>query len=1055
MRFTNKTKNVARGLTAIFAGFLAISIGATAVVETYRSWIDTQLGTISSGIVTGEVDPDEDTYNYRVKSVEEVGYDLTTTQGTYEYQKAAAIEIMSEGIVLMKNDGDSLPLEKRSEVTLLGTAAYNPLYGGTMGSMAVEDEKVSFIDALEAQGMSINSAALAAYETAPGYGDGSTSQGMASGASAPSNLSSLGSGIFTLNESSPGDVGFSGEDDDGTAIIVLARQGGESTYYLPGDEGKGNTDINSWDDDHDVLGLSVKEMETIAYAKANYDNVVVIINSDSAMDIPELFEEGGAYEADSVVWVGLPGTYGWTAVAQVLDGTVNPSGHMVNLYASKSSVSAAMQNYGIFTFANADADDTTAQNTDRNLWYTAEVEGIYIGYRYYETRYYDTIMNPSSGASIAHSGNNQDTAKSSAGEWVYADEVVASFGWGLSYTEFTEEILDVEVDETNMTVTATVKVTNDGTVAGKHSVQLYVNTPYTSGGLEKSAIALLGYEKTSLLSAGDSEEVTITAEFQDFASYDSSLVHDNTTGGYVLDKGDYIFAIGNGAHDALNNVLAKLGKTTDDGMDEDGESSKAYIREFEDDVYILQSKSGETIENQLQDMEVSMFDEDVVELSRSDWYNTWPETYDNLKYTEAMETGLSNQIYEIHETDNGGEEVIWGADTNYTFASLKPEKGTWIDYDDPELLALVQQVTLAEAIQCVTQCGGQDWDAIPSIGSPAFKTTDGPVGYDQQRGTLNTDWNTANTEYDSDDDDPYGNIEMRPLPTLPVIGATFSHEMAEKSGEVLSMLALWSGVAEVWAPGVNIHRTPYNSRNHEYYSEDPVHLADMANDFATEAQKNGLITCLKHYAFNDTEIYRAGMAPFMSEQRARELDLRAFQKPFENGTALGVMTAFNRAGATFSSAHTGLITGILREEWGFNGLVVTDMVSNPAYMNARDSIAAGTDGMLIASATNFINNGINGWAEFTEEGLAQDMDMQQRIQDAVHRALYIFLNSNAVNGYTRDSYFATFRTWYDNVLTAFITTSAVLTALSVGGYVTVKVMSAKKKDDLTEVNDES
>lgn len=1050
MKITNKTKNVARGLTGIFAGLLAISIGATSVVETYRSWIDAQLGTVSSGIVTDEVDPNEDTYNFRVKSADEVGgFDLTTSKGVYDYQKAAAIEIASEGIVLMKND-DSLPLAKNSNVTLLGTAAYNVFHGGTMGSMPVQSEKISFVDALTDQGMTVDPTAMAAYENAPGYGESTTQ--LPWGTTVNSNLSSISSGVFTLNESSPADVGLSNlSQKGGTAIVVLARQGGEQSYYLPGEEGKGNTDINSWDEDHDVLGLSVKEMETIKYAKANYDNVVVIINSDSAMDVPELFEDGGEYEADSVLWAGLPGTYGWVAVAQVLDGTVNPSGHMVDTYAAKASVSAANQNYGIFTFANADLNDALVTGSEKSAWYMPEAEGIYIGYRYYETRYFDAVMGQGN-ATVAHKGANQDTADPDAASWNYSDEVVASFGYGLSYTTFTETLDSVDVDFDAQTVTATVTVQNTGSVPGKHAVQLYVNTPYTAGGLEKSAIALLGYEKTGMLGQGESETVTITAEFQDFATYDSELAHHNTQGGYVLDEGDYIFSIGNGAHDALNNVLDSLNKGTSDGMDYAGNRTKTETVEF-DRVELLFSKSGELIENQLQDMELSNFDEEIVELSRQDWDRYWVETYSELNYTKAMENGLKCMIYEIHETDNDGNEVVWGADTEYTFAGLKPEKGEWMEYDDPRLLALVQQVTLEEAIQCVTQCGGQDFDAIPSIQSPAFKTTDGPVGYDAERGKLSIDWNTANTEYDTEEGDPYGDIEMRPLPTMPVIGATFSHEMAEKSGEVLSMLALWSGVAEVWGPGVNIHRTPYNSRNHEYYSEDPVHLAAMANDFATEAQANGLITCLKHFAFNDTEANRSGIAPFMSEQRARELDLRAFQKAIENETALAVMTGFNRAGATFCSAHTGLITGILREEWGFNGFCLTDMVSPAYYMNPRDSIAAGTDGMLTSSSTSNIQNNVNGWGEFTPEGLAEDMDMQQRIQDSIHRALYIFINSNATNGYSANSHLEFFRTWYDNALTALITVTAVLTGVSAAGYIATKVL-LKKKEDTTEVKDE-
>ena len=1059
MKVTNKTRNVVRGLTGIFAGLLAISIGGTAIVNSYRSWIDTNLLTVSSGMYTPGGSTIE-TYNYRVKSSDEVlgGYDLSTSKGMYDYQKAAAIQIASEGVVLMKNDENSLPLAKNSEVTLLGTAAYNVFHGGTMGSMPVESEKVSFVDALTQQGMTVNQTAYDAYKKAPGYGSSATSTPWGT-TSVNSNLSSLSSGKFTLNESSPADVGLKAPaNKGGTAIVVLSRQGGENSYYLPGEQGKGNTETNSWDANHDVLGLSVKEMETIKYAKTNYDNVVVIINSDSAMDIPELFENGGEYEADSVLWAGLPGTYGWVAVAQVLDGTVNPSGHMVDTYAAKSSVSAANQNYGVFVFGNANPDDTLQSNSQKSLWYMPEVEGIYIGYRYYETRYYDAVMGQGE-ASVAHKGANVDTADPNATEWNYADEVVAGFGYGLSYTTFEETLNSVTVDESAGTITASVTVENTGDVAGKHAVQLYVNVPYTEGGLEKSAIALVGYAKTDTLKANGGEEtVTITGELQDIATYDEDLEHDGVKGGYVLEQGEYVFAVGNGAHDALNNVLDYKGVTpaANDAMDYAGDEALTKTYTFDEDYTITETKNGETIENQLQDMEFDMFDEEITELSRSNWNTTWPKTYTGLNTTEAMKAGLECKVYTVHATDNNGVEVIWNSDeTSYTFAQLKPERGEWLDYNDERLIDLVQQVSLEEAIACVTQCGGQDFDAIPSIESPAFKTTDGPVGYDSERGKLSIDWNTVNEVYDTEDGDPYGEIEMRPLPTMPVIGATFSHEMATLSGEVLSMLALWSGVAEVWGPGVNIHRTPYNARNHEYYSEDPVHLADMANDFATEAKSNGLVTCLKHFAFNDTEANRSGIAPFMTEQRARELDLRAFQKPIENESALAVMTGFNRAGATFCSAHTGLITGILREEWGFNGFCLTDMVSPAYYMNPRDAIAAGTDGVLTASSANNISTGVNGWGEFTPAGLAQDKDMQQRIQDAIHRALYIFINSNATNGYTTESRFTTFRTWYDNALTALVTVTAVLTGVSAAGYIATTVLLKKKENSATEVEDEA
>ncbi|MCQ2798213.1 MAG: glycoside hydrolase family 3 C-terminal domain-containing protein [Bacilli bacterium] len=977
MKITRKTKNVVRGVSAIFAGILALSVGTNSVVNSYRSWVDGILGTTSTEIVTGEVDASKDLYNFRVKSKEQTGFDLTTTKGMYDYQKDSAIKIAEEGLTLLKNEGKSLPLTTKS-VALLGRAAYIPFIGGTMGSKPVESEQINLKKALTDNGFTIDADIAAKYEAVT------------------DKFEDLKSGKLTLNDKSPDEVGLVDTATKGeNAIIVIGRRGGENGYYQIGEEGKAVE--GQWDADHDVLGLSIREMATIKYAKANFKNVVVLVNSDSALDLPELFEKGGEYEANSVLWVGLPGTYGFQAVANVLEGKVAPSGHLVDTFAAKASVSAANQNYDIFTWANLDSSDPNLKNT-KGSWYMPEAEGIYIGYRYYETRYNDCVMGNGK-ASVAHTG-----AK---------------------------------------TVTAEVEVKNTGDTAGKHSVQLYVSTPWKTGNVEKSAIQLVGYEKTGVIAPGKTATVTITGDYQYFASYDKNYAHHNVKGAYILDDGDYYFSIGNGAHDALNNVLASKGKTVSDGMDYNGDDKKAkkiHINSTE----ILYSKSGEVIENQLQDMELSAFnDSSIVELSRSDWDKTWPKTYSGLSYTEAMKPGLEAKVYEVHKTDNNGKTVVWGRDTKYTFSGMKPEKGEWIEYDDPRLTSLVEQVKLEEAIQCVTQGGGQDWDAIPSIESPAMKTTDGPVGYDAQRGTFATDWNPANTEYDCPDDDPYANIEMRPLPTMPVIGATWSHEMLEKSGEVLSMLALWSGVAEVWGPGVNIHRTPYNSRNHEYYSEDPVQLANCGNDFAKEAQANGLVTCLKHYAFNDTEMNRSGVAPFMSEQRARECDLRAFQMAIEDEHALAVMTAFNRAGATFSSAHHGLMTGILREEWNFKGYAVTDMVNPAYYMNARDSIINGTDSMLTSSSTKNIENGVNGWGEFTVEGLKEDMDLQQHIQDAVHHALYVFLNSNVTNGYSQNTHVIYVKTYYDKILEGMIIGASAITGISVLAYAYLAIKTGK------------
>lgn len=1044
MKITNKTKNVARGLTGIFAGLLAFSVGATTVVNGYRSWVNGYLGLTDTDIVVGEVDPSVDLYNFRVLSKEETGYDLTTTKGMYEYQRASATKIAEEGIVLMKNEKGgqkALPLtDKTKPITLLGRAAYDHYYGGSMGSKAEQDaivgHDITLAEGLTENGFKVNETVKGKYEKAISEMTEVNSKGQTVQVA----KYTLSNGKLKLNDVTAEKAGLSVEDkgDSNTAIVVVGRNGGEQGYYLPGAAGKTE---GQWNDDHDALGLSIDELATIKYAKDNFTKVIVIINATSAMDVPELFEKNGQYEADAVLMAGLPGTYGFRAVANILTGKANPSGRMVDTYAARSSRNAANQNLGVFKFANGPVEGGKS-----NSAYMPEAEGIYIGYRYYETRYYDIVMGQGN-ASAVHTGANQDTAKADAAEWTYADEVVASFGYGLSYTTFSETLKSVSVNASKKQVTAEITVKNTGTETGKHVVQLYVSAPWQAGQVEKSAIQLIGYEKTKDLKPNDEVTLTITGDFQYFASYDSNYAHDNVKGAYILDEGDYVFSIGNGAHDALNNVLAAKGKTTENKMDYNGVAAKASAKHISSTV-ITRSQSGELIENQLQDMELSNFEEEITELSRSDWNTTWPETYDSLKWTDDMTAGLSNHTYDVHETDNGGKAVVWGADTKYTFFGMKPDKGEWIEYDDPRLIALVQQVTLAEAIQCVTQGGGQDWDAIPSIQSPAIKTTDGPVGPDADRGTLNTDWNKANNEYDGDDNDPYGKMSNRMLPLVPVVGATFSHEMSALAGQVLAMNGLWSGVTEIWGPGANIHRTNYNARNHEYYSEDPVLTAQMVDDHAREGQKHGLVSCPKHFAFNDFEANRNGLAPFMSEQRARELDLRCFQLAFENGTALATMTAFNRAGAVFSSAHKGLISGILREEWDWKGYCVTDMV-NPAHlMNPRDCIIVGTDSMLTSNASK--QSAENGWAEFTVEGLAKDMDMQQAIQDSVHRALYVFINSNVTNGSAKTSKVVHYTQWYDKLLTAMVSTTAVLTALCAAGYIATKVLLIKNGNDTTE-----
>lgn len=1067
-----KKKNLARGLTGIFGGILVFSLDAAQILPVYKDYIDSNLGIVSKKIVN---DPDaKPTWDYEVDSKEDArGFDLTTTKGMHDYAQAVSEDLAGQGQSLLKNDNDALPLAKGSKVSVFGGHSYLPNYGGAMGSVSVASECVNIPDQLKAEGFELDSSVSDAYRTtfagmtheAAGAWGGTTTVKYVNDdgtypQSSASALESLPRGFTAITNPNPysnielssAELGLTAKGTkSGTAIVTLGRMGSEAGYYLPGEAGKGKSyNGNTWDKNHDVLGLSANELDILKYARANYEKVIVLINADSAMDVPELFEKGGEYEADAVLWTGLPGQYGFKATAQILDGTINPSGGLMDTFATKASVSPSGINTGYFAFKGFDPKDKDATSNTKSGWYMAEEEGIFTGYKYYESRYFDSILGIHNASKPTT--DHRDVAKSDASEWKYQDETVRSFGDGLSYTTFSEQLEKVEVSGENYV--ATVRVTNTGSVSGKDNVQLYVSVPQTdTSDYQTSAIQLVGYGKTGELKAGESTTVEITVTMRDFAVWDEKYEHDGVKGAYILPKGTYRFAVGDGAHAALNNVLTDMGKT---GLvDADGNTvtgDKNAVKSVRLDALqpITRSEKGVLLQNQLQDMGVENFtgdnDTDIVELDPiKGWDTTFPVAARGLAATEAMQKGLTCQVYTVtdHATNKLGKDVIWNKPSDYTFASAKPQKGEKIAYDDERLVALVQKMSMGEALNSILNAGGSTFPAIESVGQPEAHQDDGPMGFDGPAGALYQNW-SGQTQYGKDltkdSEDYYATMENRPLPTEPVIGATFNHELVEEAGRVIGNISLWNGCMAIWGPGANLHRNPYNSRNHEYYSEDPVTLGYMVNDYSKGLQEKGLIAAPKHFCFNDYDLNRSGIAPFMSEQRAREGELRGFEKVFINENALASMGAFGRAGATFCNAHEGLMLGILRGEWDWKGYMVTDMVNPAYYMNARDSIIMGTSGMLSGNGGKNVENNINGWTEMTETGLANDKWMQQRVQDAVHEFYYAAVNSNFMNGLTASSHTEYIETWYEALTKGLLIGSSIGTGLAAVAYIALSIL---------------
>ncbi len=1014
---------MARGLAGIFSALLVVSIGAEGILDSYRTSIDFQLGTRSTRVVTDNAGDDLYTYTS----------DFSTTDELVAYHKDLAERVEEEATVLLRNENNALPLASDEKVTLLGMRMNYPQYGGQISSSPKASQNVSPYTAFEERGFQINPVLQSVYEELAGL----NTLGRTGGFGAP--LTDYQPGQFANsfgvgNTTSTLEIGECDPDayatltttysdseiknsyaEYNTAIVMLGRPTSEAADFFPGSAGQTNPD--EFDAGTDILGLSKNEKKLLEYATNNFGKVIVLINSGNAMDVPEL----KSYDLDAVLWIGEPGNYGFYGVADVLNGTVSPSGHLPDTFATKASLSPAMQNFGVFTFANQSENFSD----DRNGWYLAELENIYIGYYYYETRYFDSIVRPESNAAVGSAASSTNGTT-----WEYANEVVYPFGYGLSYTTFAEEITGLQCDFDDLSLTAQVKVTNTGARPGKHAVQLYASAPYSPGGLEKSAIQLIGYEKTDTLEPGASQEVTISVDLQYLASYDENYAHDGVTGAYVLDAGDYYFATGNGAHEAVDNVLTAMGHLTT------GNAQLVKAVHLDAQKALTHSKNGTLIQNQLQDADLKNNGVDVTYLSRSDWSGTFPKPLTDVSITEEM-TGFQNVLYTVASGESS--DILWNQNYGIGFAALKPAAGESIDYDDPRLLQLIEQMNLSEVLLNI-RVGQSGWGEMVSIDQPIAYAGGGPMGFSEQSLGEKADRDGL---YAIREDDPNYGYYLNTLPTGVTIAATFSREIAYEVGTMLGNDSIWNGVVSTWSPGANQHRTPYNGRNHEYFSEDPMLTAYMANDWCAGGKAYGLILCPKHFAFNDQETNRSGVAAFVTEQRAREGELRGFQMCFEEGNALGTMTTFNRVGSTYGSAHVGMMKNILRGEWGFKGIAITDMVNGPVYMNVISALMAGTDTMDSGSDTNM---SYPGWSDLTPEKVAGDAALAQAVQDAAHHVEYALLNSNFMNGYNETTHFVRAYPWYEKIALVSIAATGVLTLLCAALYIRARVSGGKKEE---------
>ena len=1018
--------NLWRGLATLMAALLAISIGLSSMAEARAAFLNTRLGTTNYIMVTNDDGESGDGIYF--------DSEFTSLAQLIAAEAEVAEQLASEGVVLLKNNG-ALPLNKGSEtVTLWGMNSNIPVLGGLVGSGASTNEGQPSYDikgALAEKGFTVNQTMADFYSFGNSALDPYRMVSNFFGAQVPGH--SLVPTFWTINEpaanylvgEAPASVYTNDvlSSADGTAaIVVISRDSTEAADYFP----EMTSPEGSNDSYERPLALSTNERAVIGLAKAHSSKVIVMINANNPMEINELKQDA---DIDAIIWVGEPGVYGMLGVADVLSGDVNPSGSLPDTYATVGTSAPSMVNYGIYLFANGTGMDA------RGDWYLVESEGIYTGYKYYETRYEDQILGQ--GSATASAGASSGSA------WSYANEMTYPFGYGLSYTTFEMKLDSVEVN-VGGTGTAKVTVKNTGSVAGKTAVQLYVQAPYTAGGIEKSAVQLLDFTKTGVIAAGGSEQVTIEFDPQYMASYDDSAVKANgTTGAWVLDAGDYYFAVGNGAHNALNNILAsKRGST--DGLvtitDDEVISADCAA------VWNLGTKDIETysvgVENALQDADLNKLIPGAVEYTtRADWTKGWtPVT--NLTATEEMLVSLRNEDNPL--TANGGV-VTWGANNGLKLVDfiLTDDNGNFagvVDINDPQWDLLMDQVTLDEAINFLAYAG-DDIENIDSIGLPRSYANDGPVGFvPDQVADYAIRWSKANSSEPTyvDGSGEYDHYAMSVFPTEPIVAATFNKELVEREGELMGEQGLWSNESSIFGPGLNLHRSPYCARNHEYYSEDSMLTNLLGVAVCKGGKSKGLMMEPKHYAFNHMEINRFGVATYFNEQSGRENELRGFQGAMSGNYAQGIMTCFNRVGSMFGGGHPGTHIQIARNEWGYTGWFVTDMINGADYMNWRVVVANGGAGLLTSAA---YEGSEIGKMEDSKSAIAADEAFQLNMKQAIKYYAYTMAGSNAMNGITSNTRMVYVRTWWQNAILGAEIGFAVLTV----AFVALGVVNSMKK----------
>ena len=803
------------------------------------------------------------------------GQSLTVEQAA-EQSRAMAQELVQEGAVLLKDKDNALPLAEGTAVNLFGYGSVDPIYGGSGSGASDTSSNVDLVTGLTNAGFSVNQELVDFYKK--------------------SGVSRAAQKGFEGSNFTPAEVPAAQYTDallqnakafSDVAIVTFSRVGGEGGD-LPQDMYAAG--YSKTDDGRHYLELTQDEEDLLALIKAQgFGKVIVLVNSSNAMELGFLEDDS----IDAALWIGSLGSTGFNAVGEILSGKVNPSGRLSDTYAYDLTTAPAYWNAGDFTYSNL------------NHHYVEYAEGIYVGYRFYETRYVDNTTGI-------------------CDEAAYAKAVQYPFGYGLSYTTFEQSITDYKTSDS--AIQMTVEVKNTGAVAGKDVVQVYYTAPYTVGGIEKSHVVLAGFAKTGLLQPGASEKVTITFAPEDMASYD-----ENGAKAYVLEAGTYKIKLMNNAHDVIDQREYEVPATiTYSGENARSTDLVAATNEFED---VAQGQIKQYV-------------------SRADWEGTLPTARTDGK-TASAETVAAKENAPVYE-NNDSDQPITIADHGLTLEDM-----AGLDYNDPKWNDLLEQLSVDDMTTMIAN-GGWSTPEVSSVGKPATNDLDGPAGINSLVSSL----------------------KGVSFPSEVIVGSSWNTDLAQRFGTAFGAEAAANHVVGLYAPGMNIHRTPFSGRNFEYYSEDGLLSGKMGAAMVQGVDSQGVYTYIKHFALNDQESNRLSISVWANEQSIREIYLKPFELSVKEGGTTAVMSSYSRLGNTWAGASKALLTDVLRNEWGFHGMVVTDSaMGNTNWMDVNLAIRAGGDMMLCLMGVKLDSSSNTA---------------QQAMRRACHNILYTQANSIAI-----------------------------------------------------------